>query len=181
MVRCEKRIGAKDLGVSSERDPNWYAFVTRPRHEKKVKSYLDGAGITSFLPVRKSLNQWRDRKKWVEAPLFSCYIFSYIPYVHRYDVLKVPSVVRIVGFNNKPTPVRAAEIEAIKTSLTANKEVDVIDGFLPGDRVRILTGVLAGQEGQLVDYRSSKWFEIHISAICKSILIDIRENKIAKL
>ncbi len=167
--------------MSLEWDAKWYAFVTKPRHEKKVKSYLDGAGITSYLPLRKTLNQWRDRKKWVEAPLFSCYIFSFIPFVHRYDVLRAPSVVRIVGFNNEPTPVRGDEIEAIKTFLSTQVEVDVVDGLLPGDRVRIVAGVLAGREGQLVDYRGSKWFEIYIPAIGKAVLVDIRGNKIEKL
>jgi len=131
--------------------------------------------------MRKSLNQWQDRKKWVEAPLFSCYIFSYIPFIYRYDVLRTPSVVRIVGFNNEPTPVRSEEIEAIKTFLNTNNEVDVVDGLLPGDRVRIIAGVLAGHEGQLVNYRGSKRFEIYISVIGKSVLMDVRGNKIAKL
>jgi transcription antitermination factor NusG len=167
--------------MNIEKIPNWYAFVTKPRHEKKVKSYLDGAGISSYLPMQKTLHQWRDRKKWVEAPLFSCYIFSHIPYIYRYDVLKLPSVVRMVGFNNRPSPVRGEEIEAITRFLAANREIDVVDGLLPGDFIRITTGVLAGQEGQLVEYRGSKWFEIYISAIGKSVLIDISRNTLAKL
>ena len=138
-----------------QRVPQWYAFVTRPRHEKRVHEHLQKAGLTSYLPLRKSLNQWRDRKKWVEVPLFSCYIFSYISYVDRYEVLKVPSVVRIVGFDRKPMPVRESEIEAIKTILRTGNDIDVVDGFLPGDRVKIKSGPLAGFEAEPETFRSA--------------------------
>ena len=55
--------------------PLWYAFVTRPRHEKRVKQYLDGSGFENYLPLHKQMHQWKDRKKYVEVPLFSCWIF----------------------------------------------------------------------------------------------------------
>ncbi len=163
-----------------EKIERWYAFVTRPRHEKKVKSYLDGVAIESYLPLKKTLNQWKDRKKWVESPLFSCYIFAKIPYIYRYDVLKATSVVRIVGFNNQPTPVLDEEIEAIKIYLASNVDVNVHDGFVKGDEVRINNGPLSGMEGFLVDFRGRRWFEIYISAIGKSILVDCTENIVKK-
>ena len=34
-----------------------------------------GKGIESYLPLKKVLKQWSDRKKWVEEPLFRSYIF----------------------------------------------------------------------------------------------------------
>lgn len=164
-----------------EKIVHWYAFVTRPRHEKKVKSYLDGAGIETYLPLKKTLNQWKDRKKWVESPLFSCYIFAKIPYIYRYDVLKTTGVVRIVSFNNRPTPVLDEEIEAIKLFLASNIDVNVHDGFVKGDDVRINSGPLSGMEGYLVDIRGRKWFELYISAIGKSVLVDFTENIVKKV
>jgi len=174
-------IEGNEVYMIDERVPHWYAFVTRPRHEKKVFEHLQKAGITSFLPLRKTLNQWKDRKKWVEAPLFSCYIFSHIPYINRYDVLKVPSVVRIVGFERRPTPVRESEIEAIKTILRSGCNIDVVNGFLPGDRVQIKSGPLAGFEGNIVDHRGKKWLEIYIEVLAQSILVDPAENMVEKL
>lgn len=161
--------------------PQWYAFVTRPRHEKKVYEQLQKAGITSFLPLQKKLSQWKDRRKWIETPLFSCYIFSKIPFIYRYDVLKVPSVVRIVSFNKTPTPVREQEIRAIETLIETRTEMNIFDGFLPGDSVRIANGPLAGYEGILVDYRGKKWFVIYIEVLGKSILVDIAENLVEKI
>jgi transcription antitermination factor NusG len=164
-----------------QREELWYAFITRPRHEKKVRDQLEKKGIIHYLPIRKTLNQWRDRKRWVEAPLFSCYIFSKIPYVDRYDVLKIPSVVRIVGFNNRPTPVREDEIETIKLVLNSHKNIEVYDGLVPGDRIRILSGPLRGIEGYLSEIRGNKWLVIYIQAIAKSILVDAAENLVEKV
>jgi len=165
----------------SQRDAQWYAFVTKPRHEKKAKKYLDGAGVNNFLPLRKTLNQWKDRKRWVEAPLIPSYIFCHIPYVMRYDVLTVPSVVRVVGFRNDPTPVQDKEIDAIKLLLNNDVEISVQNGLVPGDHVKITSGILNGYEGEITEIRGSKYFVIHIISIGKSILVDARHMKIEKI
>ncbi len=162
------------MGIYSE--PLWYAFVTRPRHEKKVQYYLDQAGIENFLPLHRSLRQWKDRRRWVEAPLFSCYIFAHIAYTRRYDVLQVPSVARLVTFNNEPAPVRVEELEAVRRLLGSPHQLAVEDGILPGSRVRITSGPLYGLEGVLTELRGNKWFVIHIEAIGKSILLQAAEN-----
>ena len=165
----------------SQHEPLWYAFVTKPRHEKKAKMYLDGAGVTTFLPLRKTLNQWSDRKKWVEQPLFSSYIFCRIPFAKRFDVLQQPGMVRVVGFNNEPMPVRECEINAIKMLLAADIDIQVRPEFTSGDKVRISSGLLMGYEGTIIQDRGEKYFAIHITSIGKSVLIDSRHVKIERL
>lgn len=167
--------------IISQSQPLWYAFVTRPRHEKKSKISLDGAGIENYLPIRSTLHQWKDRRRWVEEPLFSCYIFARIAYNRRWDVLTSPSVVRIVSFNNAPTPVREEEIETIRRILTTDVEVEVQPGLLPGTQVRICSGPLAGLEGVLMGQRGEKFFVVHIPAIGKSVLVNIGDNIIEAL
>ena len=162
----------------SQREEMWYAFVTRPRHEKKVKEELEKSGIENFLPLRKTLNQWKDRKRWVEAPLFSSYIFCHIPFVYRYEVLKVPSVARIISFKNKPTPVRDEEIYAIKMLLEQNVDLQVQNGLDIGDHVRIGSGLLLGYEGRIVEARGVYYFVIQIECIGKTVLVDTRHIKV---
>ena len=55
---------------------NWYAVQTRSRHEKVVAHRLTEQGITTFLPTIQEEHRWSDRKKIVELPLFSCYVFA---------------------------------------------------------------------------------------------------------
>ena len=37
---------------------------------------LEAAGVHVFLPLRRTLRQWSDRRRWVEEPLFPGYLFA---------------------------------------------------------------------------------------------------------
>ena len=165
----------------SQREILWYAFVTRPRHEKKAATYLEAAGIDHYLPLRKTLNQWRDRRRWVEAPLFPGYIFCRIPYCERFQVLQTPGLVRVVGFNNLPMPVPDREIEVVQKILGAGLDLQVRSGLAVGDHVRIDGGILYGYEGQIIEERGSSYFVIYIATISKSILVDARAVELKKI
>jgi len=53
----------------------WYALHTRARHEKAVERRLRDQGMETFVPTTMEVHRWSDRKKKVEVPLFSCYVF----------------------------------------------------------------------------------------------------------
>ena len=55
--------------------PQWVAFYTLPRNEKKIFSKLQEKGYITYLPLKKELHKWHDRKKWVDVPLIPSYIF----------------------------------------------------------------------------------------------------------
>ena len=165
----------------SQTAPHWYAFVTRPRHEKRVKLHLDGRGIESYLPLQKTVRQWKDRKKKVEIPLFSCYIFAFLPYTKRYDVLTAPSVVRVVSFENQPTPVHDNEIQAIRTIMNTNPTFDVCEGLQVGERIEIASGPLKGIQGELVHFHGRDRIAVNIDAISKSLLLDIERGFVKRV
>ncbi|MBN1465330.1 hypothetical protein JXA02_06185 [candidate division KSB1 bacterium] len=146
-----------------------------------MKTYLDGAGLISYLPLRKTLNQWKDRKKWIESPVFPSYIFCRIPYSHRFSVLEYPSVVRIVSFNGQPTPVQEKEVDALKMLLASQLKFDVRPGLITGDYVRIKSGLLMGYEGQVIQERGERLFVLHITSLGKSIILDATQVKLEKI
>src|SRR3990172_9944587 len=76
---------------------DWYAIYTRSRHEKKVAGELAKKRIEVFLPLRKILSQWKDRRKEVQIPLFGGYVFIRISKSDRLQVLRTPGVVQFVG------------------------------------------------------------------------------------
>jgi transcription antitermination factor NusG len=93
--------------------PGWYALHTRARHEKHVAHRLQSQGISTFLPLVNELHRWSDRKKIVQVPLFSCYVFANValsPEVQA-KVLKVDGILRFVGPRGEAMPVAEAEIE----------------------------------------------------------------------
>ncbi len=158
--------------------PYWYAFVTRPRHEKRVEKQLCGNGIECYLPLHRVVRRWKDRRKQVELPLFSCYIFAHISYFKRYDVLMVPGVVRIVAIGNQPTPVRDEEIEAVRRLLEAEVQFELSPELHYGDRVRVVAGPLTGIEGELVDFRGSSRVALNVGVVGQSLLVEVERSKL---
>ena len=61
----------KTLKTQSNADKmkNWFAVYVRSRAEKKVAEALLQQGYEFFLPLKKTLRNWSDRKKWVDLPL----------------------------------------------------------------------------------------------------------------
>ena len=56
-------------------DRTWFAIQTKPRHEKKVALELESKGVTVFLPLLTTVHQWSDRRREVQVPLFTNYVF----------------------------------------------------------------------------------------------------------
>src|SRR5437899_10983460 len=91
----------------------WYAIRTRARHEKQVRDRLESQGIEQLLPTVIKLSQWKDRKKKIEVPLFSCYCFARFAWPDRLTAQQSAGEVQIVGNGNGPERIQDDEIEAI--------------------------------------------------------------------
>jgi len=57
---------------------NWYVLYTKPKWEKRAAEQLSKFGINCYCPMIKKVQQWSDRKKKVEVPLFNHYLFVQI-------------------------------------------------------------------------------------------------------
>lgn len=131
---------------------NWYAVYTRPRAEKKLHAQLQDKNITSFLPLRRELKLWSDRKKWVEQPLLPSYLFVQVEGADRFDVLNTPGAVRYISFEGRPAAIPDNQIINLQQLISANpRTVEVDYGFVKrGDRVEVVSGALRGIIGEVV-------------------------------
>ena len=84
-----------------------------PARKTRSKS-IARRNVEHFLPTIKRLNQWTDRKKEVEVPLFAGYCFARLSWADRLTVLQSQGVVRVVGSSARPEPVLAEEIESLR-------------------------------------------------------------------
>jgi|694.fasta_scaffold83434_3 transcription antitermination factor NusG len=91
-----------------------------PNCEGKVQNSLNKIGIVTFLPLHSVVRQWSDRPKKLEVPLFPNYLFVRISLMDRFRVLCQPGMLRFVGTEKKPDPIREKEIELIRNSSTRN-------------------------------------------------------------
>ena len=140
------------IRIRSTNTRNWFVIYTRARWEKKVDQLLKQQGINSYCPMRTVENQWADRKKMVEFPLFSSYVFVNISLKEELQVRQTHGVLNFIYFLGKPAIVQDSEIEKIKNVLVKNPDTEVISlkGVKVGDRVRITNGILANQNGNIV-------------------------------
>jgi len=139
----------------------WYALRTRARHEKQVRDRLASQGIEQLLPTVIKLSQWKDRKKKIEVPLFSCYCFAQFAWPDRLTVQQTAGVVQIVGNGNGPEPVSEAEIDAIRALMTSRLPYDLHPYLHEGMPVEVIRGPLEGVHGILL--RKNKPFRLVIS------------------
>jgi len=161
---------------------NWYAIYTASRNEKKVFDRLEKEGISAFLPLIKKQRQWSDRKKWVEMPLFSSYLFVKITPAEYQKVLRVPGVVKYISFESKAVSIPEKQIETIKAMLLSGYELESTnEKFESGDKIRISAGPLIGLEGVFINYRGTRKVMIRIEQIGQSILLNVPVGMLTKL
>src|SRR5881628_830637 len=138
-----------------------YAIRTRARHEKQVRDRLAVAGIEQLLPTVIRLSQWKDRKKKIEVPLFSCYCFAHFAWPDRLAAQQTAGVVQIVGNGKGPEPIPEDEIDAIRMLMKSPLPYDAHPYLHEGMPVQVIRGPLEGIHGILL--RKDKPFRLVIS------------------
>ncbi len=154
--------------------PRWFALYTRARFERRVERELQEKGLESYLPLHTVIRQWSDRKKKMQAPLFSCYVFVRLPLKQRMRAVAMDGVVRMVGFNGMPSPIPDSEIESIRRILDNDIPFEPVPYLPIGQRVEVMYGPFAGLRGRLIQYRGRKRLVVGIEQIKQSISVEIR-------
>lgn len=162
-------------------EPRWYAAYTSANHEKRVAEQLGVRSMEHFLPLYESVRRWKDRKMRLQLPLFPGYVFVRLALRDRLQVLQVPGVAKLVGFNGLPTALPQAEIEALRTSLKGGVRASPHPYMTTGRRVRVQTGPLAGLTGILVRRKSGARFVVSVDLIQRSLAVEMDEVDLVAL
>jgi transcription antitermination factor NusG len=161
---------------------HWYALYTRPRAEKLVHSRLEESHIEVFLPLYKTIRKWSDRKKLIEKPLFSSYVFVKVNSKQYYSVLKVEGVVKYVCFERKAVPIPERQIDNLKLLINSNARIEVTtEKFEKGDAVEVVHGVLTGLTGELIRINKKNKVVVRIDRIDQNLIVDIPAAYIKKI
>ncbi len=152
---------------------NWYAVHTHARHERVVVHKLKERGVETFLPTVTEVHRWSDRKKSVEMPLFSSYVFARFKddRTERLNVLRVGGVLGLVGSRGEGTPIPDTQIDAIRILVERELPLSPCPFLKIGQRVRIRGGALEGLEGIFVARNGSHTLVISIDAIERSLAV----------
>ena len=152
----------------------WYAIHTSSRHEKQVNSLLIEKNVETFLPLIHTLSRRRDRKKYVDLPLFPGYLFVYVEKEGLLDVKRTKGVARILGADiDKPTPIPENQILDIKTILESKVKIDPYPYLKKGKKVRIKAGPLKGIDGILVEKKEGYKVIVQIDLLQKGAAAEV--------
>ncbi|GAB4180877.1 MAG: UpxY family transcription antiterminator [Calditrichia bacterium] len=159
----------------------WYAVYTRARHEKKVFERMQEANIEAYLPIVKKLRQWKDRKKWIEVPLFNNYIFVNIESKQFIQVLQIQGVSRFVSSAQKPIQIPDWQIDNLKKSLEISEEPETAEYFVSGEFVEVTDGPFRGVKGYVYDRKKKNRIALSIEGIYQSVIIEVHPNWLKKI
>ena len=152
----------------------WYAVYTRSRSEKKLMDLLNAKGIEAYVPLRKVLHQWSDRKKMVEEPLIRSYCFVRISEAQYFEVLNTPGAVRYVWFSGRPATIPDGQIRTLKVVCGTEEDLECLpDTFRPGVKIRVTAGPMKGLTGELVTVSNHKKILIRIDHLRQVITLSI--------
>lgn len=136
---------------------SWYVLYTKPRHENSLTQLMRQDGWTVYCPLKKTLNQWSDRKKIIQTPLFPGFIFIQCSESDRKKALQYPSAIRFLYWLKQPAVVRDQEVKSIRRWMGEYNhdeiEVKAIDS---GSIVRLQAGPLMGLDGTILEWRGAQ-------------------------
>ncbi len=138
------------MDLQTEKKPKWFIVHTYSGHENKVAKTLmqrvDAMGfkervVDVLVPTKEIIKVRGGKKETVKEKIFAGYIFVRMVFDDESWLLvrTTPGVTSFVGTQNKPTPVRDEEIDAI-LKFTELKTPIFKSSFSSGEAVKITDG-----------------------------------------
>jgi transcription antitermination factor NusG len=153
--------------------PRWYAVYMNANHEKHVADQLRVREVEFLLPTYSSVRRWKDRRVNLKLPLFPGYVFVRVALRDRLRVLKVPGVVRLVGFGGTPCALPQEDIDAIQGCLDCGYYLEPHPYLQVGRRARVKSGPLQGLEGIILRKKNRTRFVLSFEIILRSVAVEI--------
>ncbi len=162
--------------------PKWYAIYTRPRAEKQVFTRLVEIGVETFLPLQKTYRKWSDRKKLIEKPLLSSYVFVKVVPVDFPKVYKTNGVVKFISFEGHPVAIPQNQIDNLRLLVNSDAEIEVTSGrFEKGNNVEVITGAMTGLTGELIKIGGKNRVIVRIDKLEQNIVLTIPVTFLRKI
>jgi transcriptional antiterminator NusG len=161
---------------------NWKVVYVSSRAEKKVAERLLSKGIEAYVPIKREMKQWSDRKKMVESPLINGYVFVKPEPLQRDAVLQVQGALQYVRYNGGDAIIRDIEIEALKSIETKGYYVEAQTAtvFKAGDRAIIQAGPFKGLQGTVTQTAGKTLYTLVISGIDYSLSVQVPAEVLEK-
>jgi len=144
---------------------NWYVIYTKPKWEKRVADQLTQLGVNCYCPLIKTTKQYSDRKKTLEVPLFSNYVFVQLADKDRNLVFLSRGAIRYLYWLGKHAIVKDKEISTIKEWLTDDAAIS-ISQYNVGETIKVNSGPFLNHDAVIKEVTNSHYVLILESLGC---------------
>jgi transcription antitermination factor NusG len=174
---------AHSINQLDKEEARWFAVYTNYKREKLVKKMLDQKGIESYLPIKKVVKQWSKKRRTMELPLMSCYIFVKIIEREYVPVLETEHILKFIKIGKDLIAIPENEIQTIKNILQDEIEFEIESSrhLQKGDTVEIIAGSLTGTRGELVEIEGKNRVLITLEHIQHTFRLSVEKHLIRKV
>lgn len=158
-------------------DKKWFALYVNVRHEKKVMQKLLEKGMEAYVPIVKQMRKWSDRKKLVEIPLFTGYVFVKLLPGEMDKPRWVDGVINYLKFENKPAAIRNEEIEGLRFFVDNGYNIIAQQNKIrPGQKVKFGLAHFKDYIGKVESVDNDKEVLVSFEGIRQNMLIRVSVN-----
>jgi hypothetical protein len=177
MVGC-LNIQLREVAPGFQRDPElvaagyrWHVLHTRSRQEKVIAGALSGAGAFPFLPLHRRVSYYGHRKRVVEVPLFTCYLFVWGLLEHAYLATGSKRACQVIAVDDQDR--LHQELTHLSCVINLGGSFQHYDFLIRGRRVRVTAGPFEGIEGVVEDGPRRDRLALQVHAIGRSLSLEI--------
>lgn len=170
------QISDIDAGSKKQEARIWIALYTRARHEVKIADQITRLGIEAYVPVRKEIHCWSDRKKRINVPMIRSYVFVHIDLRDYFRIFAVHGIVRPVMFHDRIAKIRDHEIELLRNATKTPYPLSIntiSPDYHAMDDVEVIGGLFIGHRGKVVQSGSKYKISIRIEELEYAVVIEL--------
>ena len=161
----------------------WYALLVAQKKEFYVKNKIEQSENDLIandlnellLPVEKEIYEVRRKKVVRFLPIYPNYLFIHANLQNGlpHALGEITFIVRILGHNNKPTPIREQEIDLVK-AMASGEKLSSAFKYKIGDMVEVRGGHCKGLSGRVIDILGIDLLKIEMQIFNRAIYANIR-------
>jgi len=150
---------------------SWMAVYTKARQEKALARQLLQQKMPFYLPLVAKDNFIRGKRIRSYIPLFTGYIFLYGSEEERVGALTTNRISRILPVRDQQQLFN--DLRQLRHLIESNAPLTVERRLMPGRRVRVIAGVLAGLEGTVTARRTPSRLFVAVNMLQQGVSVAI--------
>jgi len=169
---------AQDLYIAT---PHWYVIHAHSKQETKVESALRQKGLEIFLPRITVRSRRKDRRLFIQVPLFPSYLFvcTVLEPSAYHEIIKQSGVTRLLGINGCPSSIPPEQVDSIKAIVASDRPYYPWAYLGQGRQVRIMEGPLSGTIGTILRGRGKKQrLVVAVVLFQRSVAVELEEEAV---